>query len=141
MFQVDENFFRGPRPESLNDIVDNGITTIVSLQSGLYELTHEDDYENAQPADYGIKFYDLGCSDFTPPTPRVVQKVLQILAKGERTYVHCLAGKDRTGFVTAVYRMHVNDWSYSAAVAEMENMGFHWWYFWWKRELKKYADK
>lgn len=40
-------------------------------------------------------------------------------------YVHCAAGKDRTGLVVAVYRMETEGWSARKAEDEMQSYGFH----------------
>ena len=140
MIHVANNLWRGPRPNP-KDLLDAGINKIISLESGIYELAHDDRYENWYPTDYGVEFYDIGCSDFLPPEPEKVLKVMDIImGSSQKIYIHCLAGKDRTGFMCAVYRMKLCGWSYEQAIDEMDRLGFHWWYFWWKPFLKIYKN-
>ena len=40
-------------------------------------------------------------------------------------YVHCLHGVDRTGTMIAIYRMEIEGWRPSEALAEMEHFGAH----------------
>jgi protein tyrosine/serine phosphatase len=39
-------------------------------------------------------------------------------------WVHCTAGRDRTGAMCAVYRMEYDHWSAEQALAEMREYGF-----------------
>lgn len=41
------------------------------------------------------------------------------------TYLHCLHGQDRTGLVTALYRMRHDGWTKAQAEKEMLDHGFH----------------
>jgi protein-tyrosine phosphatase len=94
--------------------------------------------------DVGIKHYELEQNDFSPPTNYDVNEFLKVLALNMplgKVYVHCKAGVDRTGFMIAVYRMQVEDWPFDKAWKEMKKEGSHWWYRWWKYELKKYEVK
>jgi protein tyrosine/serine phosphatase len=39
-------------------------------------------------------------------------------------FVHCLHGRDRTGLMTAVYRVHFDGWPVEKAYEEMLECGF-----------------
>ena len=137
--KISREIYRGPRPENLEVLRrELHVDTIISLQSGWYQLAYEDRYERQFPADFGIKHYDLGSSDIWPPEPWVVEKALSLMQQDRVIYLHCLSGVDRTGFIAAVYRMRVQGWSFESAVAEWKNIGRHPWFFWWEKELKKY---
>ncbi len=139
MVPVDEenNVWRGPRPNNLADLVRAGIKRVIDLESGVYEYFHENDPLIHQfPVDFGLQYYHMPCSDVTPPEDWVVEKVLKLTADTMPTYIHCLSGVDRTGFVCAAYRMQVNKWTYQAAVAEWKALGRHSWFFYWEYKLK-----
>jgi protein-tyrosine phosphatase len=63
--------------------------------------------------------------DMYPPAVTQVVALLDLLtgSPGGRTYVHCEAGKGRTGVATACYRMAVMGWSAADALTEAKNFG------------------
>jgi hypothetical protein len=64
-------------------------------------------------------------TDMEPPTVAQVTEILDLLSQPETglTYVHCEAGKARTGVVIACYRMAVMGWSAANALSEAVNFG------------------
>lgn len=139
MIQVDTNLWRGPRPTDLQPLQDQVFVRIISLESGVYDLFHADRVEQQFPCEYGMAQYDLKCSDISPPSDWVVLKFLALMKFGLKTFLHCLSGVDRTGFLCAVYRMRVQGWTYEAALAEWKKLGRHPWYFFWEPALKRWA--
>ena len=139
MLQVDKFLWRGQRPKDLNDLRNAGIQRIISLQSGIFELLHNDLVERQFPCEFGMEQYDLKSSDIKPPEPWAVRKFLELMMFNSKpTYIHCLHGVDRTGFMCAVYRMRFQGWSYERALDEWKALGRHPWYWWWERTLKKW---
>lgn len=141
MILVDEKtqLWRGPRPLDLNVVKALGVKKIISLESGIYDLFHHDQLIERQfPCEFGMDQYDLKSSDFTPPETWAVDKFLSLMKYPGPTFVHCLSGVDRTGFMCAVYRMRVQGWTFEAAKKEWITLGRHPWYFWWESSLKKW---
>jgi protein-tyrosine phosphatase len=64
-------------------------------------------------------------TDMEPPTVAQVIEILDLLSgpDAEPTYVHCEAGRARTGVAIACYRMAVMGWSPADALAEAVNFG------------------
>ena len=62
------------------------------------------------------------------PFPRddVFVRFLKLLQENpnKKVFVHCRLGDDRTGMMTASYRMAAEGWSADEAMLEMENFGF-----------------
>lgn len=142
MKKVAPFLFRGPRPKP-QELIDNKIACAITLESGVYEDFHFDVYED-MPMNGPIKKIKIPCSDFTPPNAKQVQSFLTIVAQYTKleernVLVHCLTGKDRTGFMIAVYRMQVQSWTFEKAHAEWVELGRHIWYFWWKYKLKTWV--
>lgn len=133
------NLYRGPRPANLAALRSDGVKRIINLESGIYSMLHPGDVIERQfPCEFGMKEYNMPCSDLTPPEAWVVETVIRLMADSLPTYVHCLSGVDRTGYVCAAYRMRVQQWPYAAAVKEWKDLGRHPWYFWWGQRLKHF---
>lgn len=140
---VEGKLYRGQRPQSFDQLKANKIVAIVNLQFGWHEIFNDDFYEKNSPWHNGFDYWRVECSDFFPPTPEQVNDVLSLIEMVDGpTFIHCRHGKDRTGFMCAVYRMQVQGWTFEQAKDELFAEGFHWFpYFFWLKELKKYEVK
>jgi hypothetical protein len=74
-----------------------------------------------------MQAFHFGIVDGTAPTVeqavQLLQTVRDVTAKGIRVYMHCEAGKARTGVMSAVVRMGLMGWSMDDALAEAKNFG------------------
>lgn len=139
MIHVSRNLYRGPRPkEGLADLQSKGVKVLLDLEYSFYEAFHNDKYEEdkKRAADFGIKVINVYCSDITPPNLKrillVLRTIKEAIDRGEIVYIHCLHGKDRTGFMVACYRIVFDGWTPKQAIKEMFSYGFHKWpYIWW----------
>jgi len=70
-----------------------------------------------------------------------VVRFLRIVTDSERqpVFVHCQHGADRTGMMTAIYRIVVEGWSKEDAIAEMTEGGFGFHSIW--KDLVEYVRK
>lgn len=125
MFKVSDKLYRGPRPQDLEKLRLDGFDCIISLQSGFYELLYDDKREEQFPCEFGLAFYNISLSDFTPPTRSQIDLIMSKIRKHKKTYLHCKHGVDRTGFVVACYRVSEQGRPASVAIDEMFKMGFH----------------
>ena len=140
MIKVSEKLFRGSRPESFQDLCEEGISLVINLQSGAHEFFKDDKYEFESAAEFGIIELNLKCGDVFAPSAEEVSDFLDAInSHSGKAYVHCLHGKDRTGFMCAIYRMKVQGWTFEESIKEMFDLGFHKVpYIFWLKELKKY---
>ena len=143
---VDRNLYRGPRPNSFKDLIEYNIKHVINLESGVHEFLTDSIYENEDAANFGMIEYNLNCNGIIPPTHKSITKSLSICdntyMQNQNVFVHCLHGKDRTGYMCAVYRMKINVWSYKKAVEEMFSFGFHKLYYgWWLLPLYNYYQR
>jgi protein tyrosine/serine phosphatase len=98
--------YRGPRPNSFEELYKEGITRIISLQSGFENAVTESRYEHQQKKAWkGIRFYSLRWEPYLPPSRADIRAFLSFFkTPGHKTYVHCHAGVDRTGVAVMAYQ-------------------------------------
>jgi Tyrosine phosphatase family len=72
-----------------------------------------------------LRTHHIPITDMETPSLAQLTEILDLLSgpDAEPTYVHCEAGKGRTGVVVACYRMAVMGWSVADALTEAENFG------------------
>lgn len=136
MKEVTSGLYRGPRPQTNDEFVAIQAQTFINLEDGWFESLRD---LRGQEELWGFEMnrdvVHLPMSDFFPPSKKSVQTFLEVLARAMKrgpVYVHCLHGKDRTGFMIAQFRIRAQGWTKEKAVNEMFENGFHKWpyYFW-----------
>lgn len=135
--------YAGPRPTDLEALKKFGIKRIINLQSGVYDTLRvytETYYEDTLqfPPDFGMIEYHMPMSDVLPPKQIFVKRILELCRDGTPTFIHCLSGVDRTGFVVAVIRMQTLKWKYEDARYAW-GLVRHPWYFWWEHALREWS--
>lgn len=145
MFKVTDVLYRGKRPLNIKDLF--GFQQIIVLQSGDEDRYTDSLYEaqlrtkRSDPTIYpNIQVHYIKCSNIFPPSQGQVSQFLDLCSYGKRTFVHCHSGVDRTGFMIAVYRMTVLNWTFEDAYDEWVILGRHWWFDWWKKSLKECGE-
>jgi protein tyrosine/serine phosphatase len=127
-----------PDPAGLPHLKEAGITTIVSLcgeSSGLLSLfggsgasreSNESLTERTVAGKLGLEYVSIPLDVFGEPGLEPVEKFLQITKDPERpaVFLHCLHGRDRTGLMTAVFRVVLQGWTAQRAYEEMLECGF-----------------
>lgn len=120
---IDKNLFRGSAP-SINDVVilnkKFNIKNIISLDENsgneidrvckLLKINHI-----IIPIDVSKKYSILHLFN---------SNLKFIFNNSVPTFIHCVEGKDRTGFVAALYRCKFQNWSPDKAIDEAKSLGF-----------------
>jgi hypothetical protein len=125
-YRVSELASRGQRPDpvKLADLaLREGYRRTVNLCA---EMAEGDDPAIAAAGVAGALWTrHVPITDMEPPTIEQVTEILDLLSGpgAERTYVHCEAGRGRTGVAIACYRMAVMGWSAADALTEAANFG------------------
>lgn len=139
---VSDNVLRGGRPDSggLQCLKDAGVRTIVNLCGGASLVSMFRGSSSAQACSespdvaeereeakrIGLEFISIPLDVFRTPNDESLQTFIDLVKKPERhpMFIHCLHGRDRTGLMTALYRVHCDDWTAEKAYAEMIESGF-----------------
>ncbi len=120
LHRVSDNFYRSAQPtaEGWQQLYTLGVKTIINLRS-----TRNDPQALK---DANLTGYEMPMSAWQAPTEVEVIQFLRIVTDGSRTpvLVHCQRGADRTGVMSAIYRIMVQGWSKDEAIAEMTRGGF-----------------
>src|SRR5262245_39030517 len=126
--QVNENIFRGAQPtdDAWQHLANMGVKVVVDLRRDGEDGDHFIKNEAKAVEAAGMRFVHVPMNGLVAPTEAQVTKVLGIFHSGEKVFVHCKKGKDRTGTVVACYRIMHDKWENKKALAEAKSLGMHW---------------
>ena len=118
--KVSDGLWRGGQPsaESFAKLKTMGVRTVVSLRTF--------DVDQRLLEGLGFKYLHISFKAGHPETEDVVAFLKTVEDPANRpVFVHCKWGTDRSGMMTAVYRIVVEGWSKEEALDEMRTMGFN----------------
>lgn len=118
--KVSDILYRGeqPTPEGMHELKKMGVKTVVNLRSF--------NSDKSELKGTGLQYFHIWCKAWHPEDEDVV-KFLQIMRdpNNHPVFIHCQHGADRTGMMTAVYRIMHQGWKNEDAAKELHNFGFH----------------
>jgi protein tyrosine phosphatase (PTP) superfamily phosphohydrolase (DUF442 family) len=122
--KVSPALWRGAQPtsEGFSNLKAKGVKTIVNLRYNHDDLPFL--------ACTNLKYFWIKAHAWHPEEEDLI-KFLKVL-KDENNwpvFVHCAAGKDRTGYSVATYRIVEQNWPADDAIHEMFDFGYHPWWF------------
>ena len=121
--RVNASYYRGAEPnrQDYERLASLGIRTVVDLKDEGIEK------EAAIVQRLGMRFQSIPMSSTAAPSEDVVAQFLKIVndPANQPVFVHCEAGHDRTGVLTAIYRMTHDGWTAERAFGEMKRFGYH----------------
>ncbi len=120
-FKVSSTFTRGSRiddPKGYDKLKAQGFKSIV-------DLTLEGTNDGKLAPKAGLNTLNVRILDNSAPSTKQMVQLLDFVSKPENqpAYVHCEAGKGRTGVATACYRMAIEGWTPDQALAEGKKYG------------------
>ena len=122
LHRVSDAYYRGAQPtaEGMRELERLGVKTVVNLRAV--------NSDRDELGDAGLAYEHISFKAWHAEDEDVV-RFLRIVTNPERqpVFVHCQHGADRTGMMTAIYRIAVEGWSKEDAIAEMTlgGFGFH----------------
>lgn len=123
--KMDDRYYRGgqPLPAEYQSLKDLGVQTVIDLRND------PTNYEKPAVEALGMKYVNIPMSGWKYPKSEQIEEFLKLVNNPETGvfYVHCKAGKHRTGITGAVYRFENYGWDYDQAYKEMKNYNFSWW--------------
>jgi protein tyrosine phosphatase (PTP) superfamily phosphohydrolase (DUF442 family) len=124
--KITDVLYRGAQPNEvgLSELKLLGITTIVDLRA---EDRGKVEWERQHAESLGLRFVHIPVNGWSPPNNEQVVQFISLLRDnpGQKLFMHCHFGDDRTGVFTAVYRMASEKWSAEQAMKEMYFFGFN----------------
>ena len=139
--RLNASYVRGAQPVrgGIGILTRLGIKTIVDLRSN-YDHTDEIG-EAAQRA--GIGYYWLPTSVWDPPTDAEANRFISLVSDTSKGpfFVFCADGLNRTGEMSALYRVAVEKWTVEQALKEVDELGFNPYYYTLRNYVWTYARK
>ena len=124
--KISDVLYRGaqPREVGLSELKILGINTIVDLRG---ENHGKINWERQRAESLGMRFVQIPVSGWSPPTDEQIAQFLSLFRDqpGQKVFVHCRFGDDRTGVFTAAYRIALDHWTPEQATNEMYFFGFN----------------
>lgn len=124
----DGQFYRSaqPTPDALANVLGQlGIRTILNLR-GENEGESWYDQEREIADMMGVTLEDQPMSSQSLPSGERLAEILDILENGQYPIlVHCQGGADRTGAISAIYRMHILGHDRTDALTELSPLTLH----------------
>jgi protein tyrosine phosphatase (PTP) superfamily phosphohydrolase (DUF442 family) len=116
--KVNDHYYRGaqPRGQDFKALAGLGIKMMIDLAA------EGDQAEEANARAAGIQFVRIPMSTHQVPSPQIVTQFLSLVndPANQPVYVHCIGGRHRTGVMTAIYRMSMEQWNWMRAFDEMK---------------------
>jgi tyrosine-protein phosphatase SIW14 len=133
---VSETLFRGAQPKKAGyaALKKQGIGIVVSFRDDPRQIADE----RRAVEELGLRFVSIPWSVREAPRNAQVAEFLLLLREnyGQKVFVHCQRGADRTGVMIAAYRIAGERWAPQEALVEMDIFGFH---KFWLRGFKDYV--
>jgi uncharacterized protein (TIGR01244 family) len=122
---VGDHVYRGAQParDGWNALANLGVKLVIDLRPDgeLQEHWTRSEQEAVEAA--GMRYINVPMNGWAAPDNEQILRIIATLESGERVFVHCRAGKDRTGTVIACYRIVHDHWTRKRALSEAASLG------------------
>jgi protein tyrosine/serine phosphatase len=116
-YQLDEKVYRSAQPDKqgFQELKARGIRNVLSFRDH-----HSDD----DGRDFGLNLYRVRMEAGDITDSKLIEALRIIRDADGPILIHCWHGSDRTGLVSAMYRMVFQGWSKDAALDELMRGGY-----------------
>jgi len=136
LHRITDTLYRGaqPTPAGFAELKKMGIKTVINLRA-----VHSD-RDEFRRAGVEFNYVHISFKAWHPEKEDVVKFLAVVRDPANHPiFFHCQHGADRTGMMSAIYRMVVQGWSNHDALTEMTDGGYGFHSVW--RNLEKYVRK
>jgi len=120
--RVNDAYYRGAQPkgDDFKALAGLGVKMMIDLAA------EGDTAEEANATAAGMRFVRIPMTTHQVPTPAMIAQFLTLVSDpaNQPVYVHCMGGRHRTGVMTAIYRMTLEQWNAARAFQEMKQYKF-----------------
>lgn len=124
--KVSDQLYRGAQPleGGIRKLAELGVKTVINLR-GLDELGREEQLETESA---GLRYFSIPMPGLSAPSDEQVARAMSIIndPTNQPVFIHCRRGSDRTGTLTAIYRISREGWTADRAIAEARRNGMSW---------------
>jgi tyrosine-protein phosphatase SIW14 len=122
---VDDHVYRGaqPAPNGWNALANLGVKLVIDLRRDGELREHWTRSEQKAVEAVGMRYVNVPMNGWVAPDNKQILRIIATLESGQRVFVHCRAGKDRTGTVIACYRIGHDHWTRKRALSEAASLG------------------
>jgi hypothetical protein len=124
--QVSFDLYRGAQPVGIefNQLEEFGIRTVMSFVKKPAKVVED---ERVRVEELGMRFFSFPMDTYAGPKKETLAAIFEELGREENwpIYIHCNNGKNRTGLIAGLYRVHFDYWNAHAAYREMKSKGFN----------------
>jgi protein tyrosine phosphatase (PTP) superfamily phosphohydrolase (DUF442 family) len=135
--KVSDTLYRGAQPsdQSYPELAKLGVKTVLDLRK---PDEHSTSGEAKLVEAAGMHYVNVPMTGWETPTPAQIAQVSAVMDTGGVVFVHCKQGRDRTGTVTAIYRIEHEGWANDRAYAEARDKGLRWYFSGLNNTIKNY---
>jgi len=119
LYKVSNGLYRGAQPTAagFKSLQDMGVRTVVNLRT-----THSD---RQLVGELELELIEIPVQAWNAESEELARFLLVATDQTKTpVFVHCLHGADRTGMMSAIYRVMAGGWSKEEAIDEMKNGGY-----------------